>query len=539
MAVDSFHPQYETYVPDWILLRDCFKGERAVKAKRELYLPALQSMVLDGMKINEPGLAAYNAFLTRAVFPDFVKEGVQALLGMLHQKPAVIEVPELLKPLVDKITLSGESCQDLLRAIYCEQLLTGRAGLLADLPTVVAEADKAKVLPYVVLYNAESVVNWDAADSREGFNALNLVVLDESGPIRHNDFQWKEEKRFRVLQLGNLNALEPSGDYLVGTFTDQNAAGLTYSTEKMQAPARLGKKMDEIPFVFVNATDLIPSPADAPLIGLGRLCMTIYRGEADYRQGLFMTGQDTLVITGQIMDPNAIPGQENAVRVGAGSRLNVEIGGDAKYIGVESKGLSEQREALSNDRNEAHGRIGRLIPAKGNAESGEALKTRIAAQTASLTDIALVGGKALENMLKLIGKWCGLNEAAVKAIKVTPNLDFGDYELGAKDIVDLMTARTMGAPLSLQSVHNVMKDRGLTQMNFEEELDLVQEENAKLPPPPGTVGGRDPGVDPHLTDEDGNPQNKDMLSQQAEARAESRQIREERRNPPARTASKK
>ena len=39
MALDSTHPLYDRYVQDWITMRHLFEGERAVKAKGEVYLP--------------------------------------------------------------------------------------------------------------------------------------------------------------------------------------------------------------------------------------------------------------------------------------------------------------------------------------------------------------------------------------------------------------------------------------------------------------------------------------------------------------------
>lgn len=489
MGLESTHPLYDAFAPDWVMQRDLVAGESVVKSKRETYLPPTPSMILDGFGkgLQQVGEQVYEGYLKRAQFPDYVSDGVEVLTGMLHHKPATIEVPKQMEPMLESCTLSGESMQDLLRRINTEQLTTGRIGLLADLPTTpnastVGQPTKSptEILPYIVTYAAESIKNWDEADTSKGFSALNLVILDESCYVRDAEFTWKLQKRFRVLQFGDLNKSEAEGTavYKTATFTEAN--GLTYNEADLQPPQWLGKSLDEIPFVFINTKDLVSSPDKPPLLGLGKLVLAIYRGEADYRQGLFMTGQDTLVIIGGTSKPDAAAGDDGAVRTGAGSRIDVDVEGDAKYIGVDSNGLSEQRECLENDHKRAATKSGQLLPSgKANSqESGEALKTRVAAQTASLTQIALTGAKGLETLLKSIAVWIG---ADPEKVKVTPNMEFGELAIAPADIKGLMEARLTGAPLSKKSIHGLLVEKRLTTMTFDEEMAQIMEEDADMP----------------------------------------------------------
>lgn len=537
MAINSEHPFYEEFKQDWITMRDLYRGERVVKRRGVHYLPATSGMHLDGMGHDnlskpKPGQRAYDAYLARAYFSDLVKEGVEALIGMMHQKPATFELPPQMEPLVEKCTLQGEGLQDLLRRINTEQLTQGRIGLLADLPVVpllpVAGQDAMPIIPYIAWYITESIINWDEADTEEGYHALNLVVLNESGFKRQDDFTWKNLMKYRILTLGDTRTDEPNSTgapYRMGTFTDtQGANNIAFNEDAMKAPILRGVELDEIPFVFINTKDICATPDDPPLLGLGKLALAIYRGDADYRQTLFMSGQDTLVVVGGTQKRDGT-NEDDALRTGAGARIDVEMGGDAKYIGITANGITEMRNSLENDRNLASQKAGRLVqsgPAKQD-ESGEALKTRITAQTATLNQIAVAGAKGLENLLKIIGKWMGLGQPVLDKIKVTPNLEFADFALVAQDIVQLMTARGMGAPISRESIHAIMVDRGMTQMSFEDELDKIEEENANMPPSPGTAGGPNPLVDPHLTNEDGTPMNKDELQQASEKRAAARE----------------
>lgn len=262
-----------------------------------------------------------------------------------------------------------------------------------------------------------------------------------------------------------------------GVFSDADNSSLDYDATKMVVPMYRGTPLEEIPFVFINTRDLLAIPDQAPLEGLARLVLVIYRGEADYRQALFMTGQDTLVVIGGTRNPDGTPGSDDAIRTGAGSRIDVEMNGDAKYIGVSSAGLSEMRQALENDKKLAAGKAGQLIEIKGGVESGEALDTRLAAQTASLNQLALTGAKGLELALKKVAIWIG---ADPEQCKVTPNMEFGETPLTFQDLGSLMSAKVQGLPLSTESIHALLRSKRLTNKEFDEEKELVDQEMAQM-----------------------------------------------------------
>jgi hypothetical protein len=501
MALDSVHPKYSEFKEDWVTMRDLYKGERAVKAKGETYLPPTKGMRLDGMESGKPGREAYDAYKLRAVFHDYVKEGVEAYIGLMWQKTPTIELPATMEALRDKATAYGEPLELLLRRINEEQLVTGRLGLLLDLPV---NPDPTNPMPYIAMYVAESIRNWDDGEADEGEARLNLVVLDESGFRRSTDFEWVSQTKYRILQLGAKDENEAEGAgavYQVGVFTNNDGQSASYDETQMQPPQLRGVTLDKIPFVFVNTKDIVSTPDEPPLLGLGRLALAVYRGEADYRQNLFMQGQDTLVVVGGVKKTDAAEDEGTPLRTGAGSMIEVEQGGDAKYIGVNSQGLSEQRQALENDRKRAETRSGQLINSGGNnTESGSALQTRIGAQTATLNQIAMTGASALESLLKMCAQWMGANPDDVK---VTPNLEFADFEMSGKDLVDFMTARTMGAPLSKKSIHAMLVDRGVTKMDFDAEMEEIGEEDANAPSGGGTGAGGDPALEPGMQGQQG------------------------------------
>lgn len=485
MALDSTHPRYTEMLPDWIQARDFTKGERAVKTKREVYLPATKGMKLDGMNPGDIGYETYEAYLTRAVFPEYMKEAVEHYMGMLHNKSPVIELPPEMEFMRENCTDLGEPMELLLQRINLEQLATGRVGLLLDLPS---DPDPAAPMPYIALYVTEAIRNWDYNETGKN-KKLKLVVLDESGFRMNENFDWVAVTKYRVLRFEDV--------YTNGAFESAGGGTPQYDPSAVVTPQIRGKTLDEIPFMFINSKDISPDPDEAPLITLVRLCGAIYRAEADYRQNLFMQGQDTLVVIGArskgINDPRAA---EEPLRTGAGSRIDLDQDGDAKYIGVNGQGLPEQRMGLENDRKRAEARSGQLIDAsKGEKESGAALMTRVGAQTATLNQIAKTGALALELLLKKCAVWMG---ADPEKVKVQPNLEFADYQMSGQDAVNLMTAKRDGAPISMESIHRLFVQGNLTRMDYPSEMDLIKKE-PPLPvetKAPGSGGGGPAPKDP-------------------------------------------
>jgi Domain of unknown function (DUF4055) len=464
------HPDYDNLLPDWVMISDFYKGQRFVKSKKTSYLPMTPGMIIDDQMPDKLGTAAYDNYIARAVFPDYIKEAVEVSIGLLHQKDAAVELPPELESLRNKCSNKGESVLELLVRINEHQLVPGRCGLLVDMP----ELSLGEVDPFIALYDAASVYNWDESNDYVNTDKVSFVALDESVNIRKGA-GWYFQVKSRVLKID-------AGVYQQAVFENDviNEEFGDYIT-----PMYKGVALNEIPFVFVNGKDLLPNPDTPPLLGLANTVLSVYRGEADYRYTLFMQSQETLVIEGQVINPTSEADIDAPLRVGAGSKINVQQGGKAYYIGVNSKGLSEQRLCLEADRKRAELQTGKVIGDKSNVESGEALRVRRGSEVATLNQIALTSARALERCLKMIAKLKGADESLVK---VSPNLNFTKVGMQGQELVNLMQSRQLGAPLSLESIHAYLTDKGLTTMEFLSEVDKVLKENKLgLVPDPNTV----------------------------------------------------
>lgn len=476
MSISTFHPDYSALLYDWELMRHAYAGERAVKAASLVYLPATPGQNLDGMEPEEKGWKNYQAYKKRAVFPDFISQAVKGMIGVMHNKPPVIELPGALEPLRERASIHGEGLELLLRRINEAQLISGRIGLFLDLPEMPGPVG----LPYIATYDAETIINWDSGKVDDPtLQALNMVVLNESGHERVDYFEWREQIIYRVLMLGDPVAEEsegaPGAYYTQGVF--RGGEGTTFDPSLMIQPEIRGTPLEQIPFVFINSTDLLPQPLNPPLLELANLCLTIYRGEADYRHHLFMQAQDTLVVIGDSAkdnDGNPIP-----YRLGAGGGISIPAtqGADAKFIGVNSAGLTGQKDALADDRKRAGEIGGQLIDTTSRVrESGDALRIRVAAQTATLNQVAWAGAKGLESILRKAAIWIGANPDEVV---VTPNEDFAETGYTAADFLQLTQAKAQGAPISDESLHGILVSNDLTEKDFAEEMAAIEEEKRK------------------------------------------------------------
>lgn len=496
-SVQTQHPQYIDASPDWVLCRDAAAGERKVKEKRETYLPTTSGMRTAGMGDKEEGSKMYNTYLKKAVFPYLVQPAVNALVGVMHREEAVIELPDAMEPLRENATLEGESLLTLLRRINEAQLLVGRIGLLADVPS----GTQGAALPHIVTYEAESVINWDESRRPDGRLRIDLVVLDESDWERTTNFGWEYKHKYLVLDLvpvgdlsQNFEALQvvPDGQTVIyrsrleiqdeeqtprEQLNRQTEVTPTANAGTIEgvAPSIRGKTLDEIPFVFIGSVDLTPKPDQIPMLGLANLSFTIYRGEADYRNTLFMQGQDTLVVIGEMMGED----DKQDRFVGANASLKLPINGDAKYIGVSSDGLPEQRTALENDYNKASELGANLLSSSKGAqkEAEQTLQIRVAARTASITTVVVAGAVGLQTVLRKIAEWMGLDPMKVV---VTPNMDFVPDKFSPKELVEWMAAKNADAPFSLESIHNWGREKGITQLTFDEEMKKIEEENEMI-----------------------------------------------------------
>jgi hypothetical protein len=451
-AVDTKHPDWLDRQDEWAIMRAAMRGEKAVKEAGDDYLP-----MPSGFKVQaDGGRAMYAAYQKRAQFSEIVAPTIRGMIGVIHRTEAQIEMPEAMEGLWEKATADGLPLEALHRRITGELLGMGRYSLLAD------ASSEGSDLPWLAGYTAESLINWSPQ--------RDMFVLDESG-LKREGFKWSQKQAYRVLQLDG-------GRYAVETYN-----GTEKDEESAQPTMRGGAGLAEIPFVVIGSRDLSVSPDEPPLIGVARAALAMYRLDADYRHQLYMSGQETLVI---------INGDAPSA-VGAGVVLTLKAGKedhmpDAKYVGPAGTGIEAHRLAIQDERSNAAAAGARLFDTeKRSAESGDALRIRYAAQTATLTSIAQASAQGLEKALRHIAVMIG---AAPDQVIVKPNLSFVDAGLSPQEAVALVKLWQDGA-VSYQTLYENLQrgEIASAERSHDQELDLIdQEDVGREPTNPAETG---------------------------------------------------
>lgn len=476
MAVDSHHPSYDKHIRDWEACRDVYEGQSAVVCRDDgkRYLPPTTGQLIDIRDRPEIGRKNYEAYRDRALLSGFFSDAIDMFMGLLWHHPTVFELGPLESIFGDNrpATGTGESLSQLLRRMHVELMTTGRHGLAGDLSGQLNDAGEivGTPVPYIELYETEQIVNWNDGAAELGRSKLNLVVLDESTSVMQPDLSWKPECRHRVMWLGSLPGLEASGTYSVVRVDGDAKFDPTAATQ----PNVRQKPLDEIPFVFVSPKSLTTRIEPPPLIALARAVLALYRLDADHRQAMHMTCSDTLFTAGVAAD--------EVSSVGAGAHIRAENpDADAKFIGIDSKGLSEIRASIENDRVLCQKKAGELLADNSRQrQSGDALAEMTGRKGASLVDIAQMCAEGLQRMLRIIAKWLGSNPAEVESIRVIPNTKFGTPKFQSAEMKALVEAYVLGAPITLRSIHEWSVAHGYTTLTWEEMIEEKRDEAEML-----------------------------------------------------------
>ena len=238
MAVDFKHPEWTMHLDDWIMLRDVIRGNYEVKTiGRELYLPKPGGFAAQGTV----GDKMYDAYLTRAQFPEIMEPTLTGMVGLVHQHEPQIELPSQLEYVREKATIDGLPLDVFHRRVTREILATGRFGIMTDVPEKGGE-------PYMVGYPAESIINWNYE--------RNLFVLDENRLIQSpmDEFTLIPRPQWRVLRW------DDAGGYSSQVYDKEYIA----AAQMFPTPRGSGQGFDALPFVIAGPRDLDVSIDNPP-----------------------------------------------------------------------------------------------------------------------------------------------------------------------------------------------------------------------------------------------------------------------------------
>lgn len=462
--------QYRYFLEDWKRILDTVDGgEREVKERGTEYLPKTS-----GQKANkQSGPEVYEAYKNRSVFYGYSKDTLIAMLGIMHSKPAKIELP----PAIAELNKEADNPEgwrvglnQILKEINRNQLTYGRYGILVDMPDQ-AQASMVAI-PKLLQYESFFILDWGTRELANGDIILDRLLLaeikePESRGINYDD----PEIVLRVLALdamGNYYSMIVDEENDRDTLDALSNIDLDNPPDDAVYPIANGDYLPFIPFVFCNVSDLHPDIKKSPLLQLANMDISIYRGDADWAQAYFLQGQATPVVSG-------VSNEVDELLLGAGGFLKLtQPEAKAYYMEVSGDGLAEMRERQQALQKFATS-IGISLVDQAQPESGVALETRVGIKSAPLSVVADTGAKALTQALRYANYW-KTGDFGIDSIIVEPNKDFSTSTKTAKELLDLWSAKMSGAPISTQDVHKWARDNNFSVKSFEETLTDLGEE---------------------------------------------------------------
>lgn len=462
----TYHIEYKQHIYNWSLVRDCVAGESAVKRKNTLYLPMPSGMVnatsadsyignstnynlkrenydIELYNPNKHNNPAYQAYLHRAHLPGMTDHTLRGLLGIAMRKHPSVSLPSDLQYLYKDATVGHMTLLELFVESVSEILQTGRSGLGLD----VDSDGKIKF----VLYKAEDIINWDY-DKK-----LNRVLLKEEKLEDWLSDEYYEE--YKILEVDPM-----TGFYTVTEYDEEDVSSSEDDVD-MKVPLVMGRPLSELPFKIIGALTNEPNVDPAPLLPVALTALQIYIKNADLSQAEYLTCNPTLIITGASPDDAPIT---------TGSTVAIVLNDPMSkvyYTETDSSGMTHLLKHIEKLSDEASQHGASLIAQqKGEKESGDALRIRQAASTATLHSVVNTVGNAIESLLVTAANWMGTDASTISFV---PNTEFSEAGLDAGQLAALMNAYLNGG-ISIDTLVDNFRRSGMLKSGENTEIELAR-----------------------------------------------------------------
>lgn len=325
MNVDTKHPLYTEFHPEYKLVSDCVAGERRIKAGTVLYLPRVSSWE-DQRYLN---------YMLRARFMNATGRTLSALIGIAMEKPLGINIAQEYDYLREDSDGKGKSITQLFRDALSQNLQKGRGGVLLDNTaindgeymigerTIAQNASERWVLRH---FDATHIINWRTVNGK-----LSLLVLKYHEEVETDGFEhepitiWLEYRMKGGKCYGRIWKSPPG----VNTPTAVVLGTGEASTDLIPLSIK-GKALDHIPFAWYGSENNDEVPDTPPLADLARLNVGHYQADADIAESAFQAGQPTITIAGlteawakNFMKKGVEVGSTEAVLLPTGSKMEI------------------------------------------------------------------------------------------------------------------------------------------------------------------------------------------------------------------------
>lgn len=399
-SVTYVHPLVKALLPQYELIRDCLAGEQQVKFRRTKYLP--QPNATDQSAEN---IARYNAYITRAVFYNVAQRTQAGLIGQIFMRDPVVEVPEVLKNVVEDATGSGVPLQQLAQEAAGFTMGYGRSGLYVDYPDTETPASRLDIEEGNIRPTIKVVAPWDGINYRVKKRGakiiLSLVVFREDWIEEDDGFETKIKDQWRVLRL------DENDQYVVEIYRNKVGA---IPDEQFFPKDAAGNRLDEIPFTFIGAVNNDPAPQLPPMYDLCSLNIAHYRNSADYEENVYFIGQPTPWFAG-LTEEWVTKVMGGAVGLGARGGIMLPVDGSAGILQVEPNTLA--KEAMDQKEAQMLALGAKLVEGSQVERTATEADIDNVSETSVLSSVAKNVGSAFKWALEWSAVFVGADEAGI------------------------------------------------------------------------------------------------------------------------------
>lgn len=472
MPINTAHREYVKYLPIWQRNHDAAEGEWAVKFRKSRYLP-----VPNGNGGETESGERYKAYITRALYVNYVGRTLQGLLGMATRQEPSVELPPQIDYLLTDADNNRLALDTLSARVVSNLLLKGRYILTPDYTGRSNEGETptleqtAQSRAFIKGYIAESLINWHV----DANGQLDLAVLKETVEENIDGFQFELVDYFREYRLidGKAYVREWRQEIPISE----------YMPIKMN-----GTIIDELPVIIAGSLDNNTTCDMPPITDIANVNIGHYRNSADYEEGVFICGQPTPVINvGTMSAHDWVLANPNGVQLGSSRGLVVEQGGGAILLQAAANGAAIEAMRAKEDQMIQLG--AQIITPKTGSETVQAAKMRAGAETSTLQTVVKNTSSAIEQCLKWCASFVGANAELVR-FEMTNK--FFDESVDPQMLIVAMQLQDR-ADIAKSDVRHIIRRSGLLREGrTDEEIDAEAEVETSIifNQPIAQVGGQ-------------------------------------------------
>lgn len=368
-------------------------------------------------------------------------------------------MPERLTPLLESITIEGNSLDMLTEWVLRETLSIGYSCLLLDFPR---DGNTSLSLPYVATYQAEEILDY-RIEIRDGVRKLVYLRLQEGV----DDFAQEDAPERHLV-------LEADPVYMVRVIERTKAPDGFVEVDAV-VPQINGQPLTFIPCVFPSPANIDPTPEKPPFADLCDLSISHYQNSADLEHMLFLTASPTPFTKGALNEKN------KPSSIGAGTIWHLGADGDAGFLEPKGSGIAHLREHMEKKEQAMAAIAARFLNDGMNRnEQPETARLRTSGELSLLRGSIRSTEVALRKLLRWAAEWTGNDP---QDVRFELNKDLLSVSIDPKMLSELSKS-LMAGQISYRTFHEQLQAAEIVprDRSADDERDMIAEDGAGLQP---------------------------------------------------------